>query len=220
MNNPKLSLLVTLKSARAFIEVDRDLTIESNSNISPETLASIPGTLTDIAKPYVGLANALITNLTTEIERLESDDSVRTGPVGKGAECENCDGEGAIEYEGGDGEGWPSKPERDTCLKCRGTGSAPTPDSSAPQGEIAIRSLAWRKPGAEDVEQGHEEADYVANGIGGRYAITPTLGGEYLLWMADNGFVWKGPFDLSGAKAAAETDWQSKARAALSQGEA
>lgn len=47
------------------------------------------------------------------------------------AECENCDGEGSIEYEGGDGEGWPSKPERDTCLKCRGTGLTPPPAAEA-----------------------------------------------------------------------------------------
>lgn len=41
---------------------------------------------------------------------------------GEAVECENCDGEGSIEYEGGDGEGWPSRPERDTCLKCKGEG--------------------------------------------------------------------------------------------------
>lgn len=44
--------------------------------------------------------------------------------AGHSDECENCDGEGSIVYEGGDGEGWPSKPDRDTCLKCRGTGVA------------------------------------------------------------------------------------------------
>lgn len=65
-------LLATLKSARAFVEVERDVTIESNSAINPETLHPTAGTLEDIAQPFVGKANALIASLTAEIERVET----------------------------------------------------------------------------------------------------------------------------------------------------
>lgn len=80
------------------------------------------------------------------------------------AKCENCNGEGSVEYEGGDGEGWPSKPERDTCLKCRGTGRAapPAPAGGGLDREALIALImeettddliadGWRKLGKPNV---------------------------------------------------------------------
>lgn len=68
------------------------------------------------------------------------------------------------------------------------------------------KPLDWRKP--TDHPQDREGAILMAPGLGGRYSIEETRAGNFLLWMADDEFVWREFGTLERAKEAAERDWQ------------
>ncbi len=70
----------------------------------------------------------------------------------------------------------------------------------------AAKPLAWRRPKDDGQDFGHEEAVYVADGIGGLYAIDS----EALLWWAHDPFTWTKFGSIDEAKAAAERDWQER----------
>lgn len=78
---------------------------------------------------------------------------------------------------------------------------------------MAAKKLKWRRPKDDGQDYGHEDAAWVADGIGGIYAITP----DVLLWWAHDPFIWTQFNSIDEAKAAAEADWQKK-YAALAEG--
>lgn len=75
----------------------------------------------------------------------------------------------------------------------------------------AAKPLRWRKP--TDHPQDHDGAAFVADGIGGRYAVMS----DGMLWFAHDEFVWAAFATVAEAKKAAEADWQKRyAEAGLS----
>lgn len=71
---------------------------------------------------------------------------------------------------------------------------------------MAAKPLTWRPPKDDGQDYGHEDAAWLADGIGGIYAIMP----DALLWWAHDPFVWVQCDDIDHAKATAEADWQAK----------
>lgn len=69
---------------------------------------------------------------------------------------------------------------------------------------MAAKPLKWRKP--RESELGHEDAEWIADGIGGTYAIEA----DGLLWWAHDPFVWVQCAGVAAAKATAEADWQER----------
>ena len=72
--------------------------------------------------------------------------------------------------------------------------------------KITAKPLRWRKP--SDHPQDMEDAAFVANGIGGRYAVTD----DGLLWWAHDEFTFEQFASIDAAKDAAEADWQRRIR--------
>lgn len=72
----------------------------------------------------------------------------------------------------------------------------------------AAKPLAWREPGAGDVEADYTEA--LADGIGGIYAITRDQVAGFLLWFAHDAYVWEAFAEVEAAKTRAENDWQTR----------
>lgn len=71
------------------------------------------------------------------------------------------------------------------------------------------KPLRWRKP--TDHPQDDQHATCVADGIGGRYSICEQRAPmPFLLWFADDEFIWEQFDTVEAAKARAETDWQQR----------
>ena len=68
------------------------------------------------------------------------------------------------------------------------------------------KPLTWRAPQDNGQDYGHEDAAWLADGIGGVYAISK----DALLWWAHDPFEWAQYQTVAAAKAAAEEDWQRK----------
>ena len=66
-----------------------------------------------------------------------SDFITRAHPSPPPAACKACGGKRYIEHEGGDGEGWPSKLEIETCAQC-----APPPAADEDRVRIAVEEMA------------------------------------------------------------------------------
>ncbi|MFG1399920.1 hypothetical protein [Roseixanthobacter pseudopolyaromaticivorans] len=69
---------------------------------------------------------------------------------------------------------------------------------------MTARPLKWRKPKDDGQDFGREGAAWLADGIGGIYAVEA----DGLLWWAHDPFQWKRFGSVSAAKDAAEDDWQ------------
>lgn len=73
---------------------------------------------------------------------------------------------------------------------------------------MRARPLRWRKPNGTGSDHGHEDALWIANGIGGKYSITKDSG-EFLLWWADDEFTFTQCKTVAEAKTVAEGNWQA-----------
>lgn len=71
---------------------------------------------------------------------------------------------------------------------------------------MAAKPLKWRKPQDTGSDFGREDAAWIADGIGGTYAIEQ----DGLLWWADDPFTWVRCKSITEAKARAEEDWQKR----------
>jgi hypothetical protein len=80
--------------------------------------------------------------------------------------------------------------------------------------DIRVGPLQWRAPTQHP--QDAQDADEVAEGLGGRYSFYIRPQGEIILWFAHDEFIWQ-PFDsVEAAKAAAQTDFETRLRAFVS----
>ena len=97
---------------------------------------------------------------------------------------------------------------------------------------VTARALQWEEPGDDGL--GHEDAKFVADGIGGRYSVVPPkpipaeiiprakpasvikIGGiphfKALLWWAHDEFTFTEFDSTEDARLAAEADWQTRFR--------
>jgi len=66
-------------------------------------------------------------------------------PTPAASVCDACGDKGYVESEGGDGEGWPSKPEIEACPRC-----APPPAADADRVRIAVQNGVARSMAADD----------------------------------------------------------------------
>ncbi|MFH1556834.1 MAG: hypothetical protein ABII76_18585 [Pseudomonadota bacterium] len=71
---------------------------------------------------------------------------------------------------------------------------------------MAAKPLTWRKPKDDGQDFGHERAEWLANGIGGIYAVEA----DGTLWWAHDPFQYKMFGSVPAAKGAAEEDWQNR----------
>lgn len=71
---------------------------------------------------------------------------------------------------------------------------------------MPAKPLKWRKPQDTGQDYGREGAAWVADGIGGTYAIEA----DGLLWWADDPFTFVQCANVAAAKATAEEDWQKR----------
>ena len=79
----------------------------------------------------------------------------------------------------------------------------------------AARPLKWRKPTEFDRDTfGHEGAEWLAEGIGGHYAIQADLA-RFILWRIEDPFAFDHYDTAEAAKAAAEAHWQASIRRVL-----
>lgn len=71
---------------------------------------------------------------------------------------------------------------------------------------MGAKPLKWRKPQDTGQDFGREGAAWIADGIGGVYAVEA----DGLLWWAHDPFQWRQCKDVAEAKAVAEADWQKR----------
>lgn len=71
---------------------------------------------------------------------------------------------------------------------------------------MSAKPLVWTKP--TDHPCDHDGSLWCANGIGGRYSITKESD-HFLLWLAEDEFIWRSHPTVKAAKEAAEADWQA-----------
>lgn len=74
------------------------------------------------------------------------------------------------------------------------------------------KPLDWYTP--TDHPSDPEDALLAAHGIGGRYAITQERDGWFLLWLADDPFIWEAFPALDLAQERGEQHWQAAFAAA------
>lgn len=74
-------------------------------------------------------------------------------------------------------------------------------------GAVEVKPLDWRKPSEFDRDNGHENAELIASGFGGTYAIQRDLA-NVILWRVDDPFTFDTLPTIEAAKAHAEADWR------------
>lgn len=74
---------------------------------------------------------------------------------------------------------------------------------------VHFKPLSWRKPRKNGADFGFDEILWIANGVGGKYSISKDSGG-FLLWGAEDEFLFEEFDSVAEAKGAAERDWQER----------
>jgi len=88
--------------------------------------------------------------------------------------------------------------------------------SSSPQRPkmTEARPLKWRKPQDVGSDFGHENSLFIADGIGGKYAISESAA-QFLLWWPYDEFQFEEHPSVDAAKKSAEAHWQRNIAAIL-----